>query len=57
MARFTLDARTVPTFDREKLPGERAAPYFLQAGELLEKPLTMLLKSGVIGEAFSHVVV
>jgi len=39
------------------LLGERAAPYFLQAGELLENLLTMLLKGGVIGGTFSDVVV
>ena len=55
--RSTLDARTVLTFNREKLLGERAAPYFWQAGEFVEKVLTMLLESGVISGGFSHIVV
>src|SRR5207244_4391945 len=44
-----LDARTVLAFNHEKLFGERAAPQFLQAGELLEKLLTLLPEVWVIG--------
>jgi hypothetical protein len=40
---------TVLTFNHEKLFGERAAPQFLQVGELLEKLLTLLLEVWVIG--------
>ena len=47
--RAALDARTVLAFNQEKLFGERAAPQFLQAGELLEKLLTLLPKVWVIG--------
>ena len=38
-----------PAFNHEKLFGERAAPQFLQAGELLEKLLTLLPEVWVIG--------
>ena len=55
--RSTLDTRTVLAFNHEELLGERAASYFGQAGELLEKLLAMLLDTGVIGRSFSHIVV
>jgi len=35
--RTALDARTVLALDQEELFGERAAPQFLQTGELLDK--------------------
>ena len=47
--RAALDARTVLAFNHEKLFCERAAPQFLQAGELLEKLLTLLPEVWVIG--------
>jgi len=47
--RAALDARTVLAFNHEKLFGERATPQFLQAGELLEKLLTLLPEVWVIG--------
>ena len=55
--RSTLDLRTVLPFNREKLLAERAAPYFGQAGEFLDKVLAMLRESGVIGGSSFHIVV
>ena len=47
--RAALDPRAVLTFNHEKLLGQRSAPQFLQTGKLLEKLLTLLLETGVIG--------
>jgi hypothetical protein len=54
--RAALDARTILALNHEKLLGERAPPQFLQAGELLEKLLTLLLEMGVIGQGLFHIV-
>ncbi len=55
--RAALDARTVLAFDQEKLFGERPAPQLLQAGELLEEVLTLVLEIRVIGQRLFHIVV
>jgi hypothetical protein len=47
----------VLTFNHKKLLGERSAPQFLQSGKLLEKLLTLLLETGVIGQGPFHIVV
>ena len=52
-----LDARAVLALNHEELFGERAAPQLLQAGELLEELLALVLKIGVIGQRLFHIVV
>jgi hypothetical protein len=52
-----LDARTVLALNHEELFRERAAPQLLQAGELLEELLALVLEMGVIGQRLFHIVV
>jgi hypothetical protein len=56
-----LDARTVLALNHEELFRERAAPQLLQAGELREEllvlVLVLVLEMGVSGQRLFHIVV